>query len=303
MVAKFRNRWLSITRTPSLALFLVLWSMGWAAHALAWNPTGHALVVQIAYDNLSAPARQAFIALLQQHPRFEADFSGRMPAAVANGSLTDQQQWLFRQAGPWPDRARQYPWWLRLRFNAPQWHFINYPIGGAGAEPAQGVPKRGWWGRLPRDMNAVQAVQAHLAIVQAPSQPASDRALSLTWLCHIIGDLHEPLHTTSLFTDKRFRDGDRGGNKIPIEGQGSVRNLHALWENLVGDDATDHSQKRRADQIVERFPADALAASDINDVKVWVRESVFLSRNLAYETAIRSHVNTHDGTVKLRPKK
>ncbi|MGI9293195.1 MAG: S1/P1 nuclease, partial [Pseudomonadales bacterium] len=185
-----------------------------------------------------------------------------------------------------------------------QWHFINYPIGahGGGAEPADSVPKRGWWLRLPRDMNAVQAMQAHKAIVQDPTQAAADRALSLTWLCHIVGDLHEPLHTTSLFTEKRFRDGDRGGNEIPIEEQGSSRNLHALWDSLAGHSASDQNQKRRAEQLAERFPASAQVASDGTDVKVWVQESVFLSRNLAYDPAILTHVNTYDRTRgKLAP--
>ncbi|MGI9284902.1 MAG: S1/P1 nuclease [Pseudomonadales bacterium] len=272
--------------------------MCWASHAIAWNSTGHALVVQIAHNNLSAPERQAFVALLKQHPRFERDFLGSMPAAIANGALTDQQQWLFRQAGPWSDKPRHYQWWLRLRYHAPQWHFINHPIGdhGIGVEPAEGVPNVGWWRRLPRDMNAVQAVQAHLVIAQDPAQPAADRALSMTWLYHIVGDLHQPLHTTSLFTNKRFRGGDRGGNEIPIEGQGSIRNLHALWDSLVGASVSDRIQKRQAKQITERFPASTLAAAQSTNANIWVRESVFLSRNLAYDKAILAHVNTHDRT-------
>lgn len=282
----------------SLALNFVSWSLFWASPALAWNPTGHALVVQTAYNNLTVPAWQAFIALLKQHPRFKTDFLDQIPAAVANGSSADREQWLFRQSGPWPDRARQYGWWLRYRFNAPQWHFINYPIGveGAGVEPAQGVPKRGWWGRLSRDMNAVQAAQAHVAIARDASQSAADRVLSLTWLCLIVGDLHQPLHTTTLFTAKRFRDGDRGGNKILIAGQGGIRNLHALWDGLAGRGNNNRTLKRRAEELEARFTASAFPASHSTDVEVWVQESVFLSRNRAYETAILNHVNSHEQT-------
>ncbi|MGI9286578.1 MAG: S1/P1 nuclease [Pseudomonadales bacterium] len=146
-------------------------------------------------------------------------------------------------------------------------------------------------------MKAVQAMQAHVAIAQDSGNAAAGRALSLTWLCHIVGDLHEPLHTTSLFTDRRLRDGDRGGNEIPLEGRGSVRNLHALGDSLAGDSVSDRVQKRQVARIAQRFPASTLRAPHITDVNTWVQESVFLSENLAYDTAILSHVNTHEKQV------
>jgi len=32
----------------------------------------------------------------------------------------------------------------------------------------------------------------------------------LTWLFHLIGDIHQPLHSTALFSTKLFPEGDRG---------------------------------------------------------------------------------------------
>ena len=122
------------------------------------------------------------------------------------------------------------------------------------------------------------------------------RPLPLTWIFHLVGDLHQPLHTTALFTDRRFPNGDRGGNAIPITGQGSVRNLHAFWDTVIGRSVSDRIQLRQAALITERFPAAVLASSRSIDVPVWVTESVSLSDKMAYGTTIRIHVGAHERT-------
>ena len=42
--------------------------------------------------------------------------------------------------------------------------------------------------------------------------------------------MHQPLHSTAMFSDY-FPNGDRGGNQIPLA---RGRNLHSLWDNLLG---------------------------------------------------------------------
>jgi len=41
------------------------------------------------------------------------------------------------------------------------------------------------------------------------------KAIGLAWLFHLVGDIHQPLHTAQLFTID-YPKGDRGGNEICV---------------------------------------------------------------------------------------
>jgi len=43
------------------------------------------------------------------------------------------------------------------------------------------------------------------------------KAIALAWLFHLVGDIHQPLHTAQLFTVD-YPKGDRGGNEIMCVG-------------------------------------------------------------------------------------
>src|SRR5262249_54722897 len=44
---------------------------------------------------------------------------------------------------------------------------------------------------------------------------AERKAIALAWLFHLVGDIHQPLHTVQLFTVD-YPHGDRGGNEICV---------------------------------------------------------------------------------------
>ena len=48
---------------------------------------------------------------------------------------------------------------------------------------------------------------------------------------HVAGDIHQPLHSVSLFNET-YPEGDRGGNriKISLENNETV-NLHQFWDS------------------------------------------------------------------------
>lgn len=62
-------------------------------------------------------------------------------------------------------------------------------------------------------------------------------SLMMRYLIHLVGDLHQPLHTSTLFSEYKFnskiRKGDVGGNLIPIfyPKNPNLTNLHALWDS------------------------------------------------------------------------
>ena len=65
------------------------------------------------------------------------------------------------------------------------------------------------------------------------SDPAK-RAIALTWLFHLVGDLHQPLHTVQLLT-REYSQGDRGGNQICVRvaPDRAPLDLHRLWDGLL----------------------------------------------------------------------
>ncbi len=53
-------------------------------------------------------------------------------------------------------------------------------------------------------------------------------------MVHIVGDIHQPLHSCAYFSDK-FPKGDMGGNliKMTYGDKGQIKNLHMLWDSVL----------------------------------------------------------------------
>ena len=60
---------------------------------------------------------------------------------------------------------------------------------------------------------------------------AEGRSLALRLFIHLISDLHQPMHTVSMFNTD-FPEGDFGGNKFYVKGL-RIKNLHDLWDSVM----------------------------------------------------------------------
>ena len=60
------------------------------------------------------------------------------------------------------------------------------------------------------------------------------KAIALAWLFHLVGDMHQPLHTAQLFTTD-YPQGDRGGNEICVRvtQAGQPMDLHRFWDGVI----------------------------------------------------------------------
>ena len=52
------------------------------------------------------------------------------------------------------------------------------------------------------------------SVVKKGTDP-EQKAIAFAWLFHLVGDVHQPLHTAQLFTVD-YPNGDRGGNEICV---------------------------------------------------------------------------------------
>lgn len=62
------------------------------------------------------------------------------------------------------------------------------------------------------------------------NKTTAERALFARYLTHVVGDMHQPLHSVALF-NATYPSGDAGGNafKILMPDQ-SLQNFHAFWD-------------------------------------------------------------------------
>lgn len=218
-----------------VALIAILIS---TTHAFAWNATGHRLTALVAYEQLDETDRTNIIGILKKHKRFNSDFMDRMPQKVKDAGEQVQGKWIFLQAAIWPDIARKFSGEEKKKYHHSTWHYINQPLylseedrewfGGNVPANLDKEWKSGMWSK---NMNIVQALKKCTVKLNDSQTSKRDRALYLCWLSHLAGDLHQPLHSTALFSQERFKKGDKGGNGIPIKGK---KNLHSLWDGILG---------------------------------------------------------------------
>jgi hypothetical protein len=247
--------------------------------AFAWSSVGHRLTAAVALNFLSDNTAQRLITLLKRHPRFEEDFLNAMPASIANGDNKSKQQWLLGQAAYWPDIARGLPDAQRAKYNRGSWHYEQGEwIRGAaqlqgnhyiGIEPFPNVEGPASNSVRSEDAvsNLVTAIDYNTWIVANASMPPEQRAVALCWVLHLMGDIHQPLHTGSLYSANTFERGDLGGNRIPT----GAMNLHARWDRAL-----------EADGVAGNLPLAIAQVSGFNKPKIagvesdwtqWINES------------------------------
>ncbi len=231
-----------------------------APRALAWNDPGHMVAALLMYDALSADDQAALAKLLRSHPRYQEDFVALMPDVVRGADATEQDRWLFAFAATWPDVARQFRHVsstrqrerLVRRWHNGRWHYINLPLFLSEAEKEAigdvDANTDSHWrdAEAPHLMNAVQALGKQSLVLGDAGHDDAERALALSWLLHVVGDLHQPLHTTALFTSRAFPSGDRGGNDLQVDAR---NNLHFIWDSALGGDRRWTTVLRHFDRL------------------------------------------------------
>jgi hypothetical protein len=226
----------------------------------------------IAYSELKQNdpiAEATVIAILKDNPEFERLWQSQL----AQVDETEQEQLLFMLAARWSDDIRR-----NNRYDRPKWHYINFPYSPDG-EPAPITV------REPDPENILTAFQENLNILQSNADE-SEKAIALCWIFHLIGDVHQPLHTTSLFTGQ-FPDGDRGGTRfyIRVRDDRATISLHKFWDDLIGSSRRFQFVRNRATELRlnQDYSRDALPELSETEFDDWAKpESFELAKMVAY---------------------
>ncbi len=251
-----------------------------APPASAWNGLGHKVVAQIAWEQMSQPARSRAAALLRAAPG-DAGLAQLRPADVRSPEGADRIH--FQLAATWPDivRDRDFPE-RNARYHRSRWHYINYFWDNEG----EGGAVRDHPTLLPQEINTVERLEALTESFVDPERDRAERAVDLAWVLHLTGDLHQPLHTSGRVTATE-PEGDRGGNLFRLAG-GS--NLHSYWDGTLSRDWThwfwlseEAYVSRIAQSITAVHPRSSLKAeAGILEPETWARSGYQLARTIVY---------------------
>jgi len=233
----------------------------------AWNSSGHMIVASMAYRDLPADKKKAVMDLLSHHPAFEK--------WARTYQETDEElefgEFLIMKAATWPDDIRRKGG-DTAQFDHPDWHFIDYPLRPTEF-PDEPGPK-------PED-DVLFGIKQCQELLSDEGAERELKAVSLSWLIHLVGDIHQPLHCASLFNDM-FAEGDRGGNGFWVKPAKSGGKLHAFWDGLLGNSTNPRQIHNSASALRKNHSKRSMEAA-LNEIDpvAWSKET----RKLAIESA------------------
>jgi hypothetical protein len=120
------------------------------------------------------------------------------------------------------------------------------------------------------------------------SRPAAERAIDLAWLLHLVGDIHQPLHSSARVTELE-PEGDRGGNDFLLDDL-EAPNLHAYWDFIFrrarpqwpGESYVAWVSRVAREVQGLHPPEDFRDAIAVDDVETWSKESLEIAMHGAY---------------------
>ena len=254
-----------------------------AAQVRAWDAFGHLVVADLAWQALKPATRDKVAALLTRNPDYD-QWVKNVPAAK-------RDEYAFMRASTWPDDIKRddvrftdegdsatgpkaarnvgYSDVLRHRY----WHYIDFPFSPDGTPLADAGP-----------VNIQTQIHAFRQTLKSAGASERLKSYDLVWLIHLVGDAHQPLHSTSRFT-QALPHGDRGGglvNVCPAACETKNPSLHAFWDDLLG--TTD--DRAQAHAVATSLGPANPAAVAVDDEHVWLEESFALAKSDVYVAPI-----------------
>jgi hypothetical protein len=237
--------------------------------AVAWNIPGHMITGAMAYRILQSEnprAAAAVQAILEKHPWYADRWRPDLEALPES----QRGEMLFMLAARWADDIRTKD----RAHNRGPWHYINWPF-----RPERETVDT----RPPEKVNILTAIAENQRAVRETIE-SDKRAIALAWLFHLIGDLHQPLHTVQLFT-REYPNGDRGGNEVCVRvapGRAAI-DLHRLWDGLITSSNKVGQVSKIATELHTKFSRVALRELDNDKPEGWAKESYDIATKIAYE--------------------
>lgn len=232
--------------------------------ALAWGGHGHRIVAAIAMKLLPPDKAAALDKLLR-----ESDVQRGFVDAASYADEVVRNQDHANKFGPWhfvdwPDKRKQY--------------------SDSFCQPTCIIDE------LPDQVDTASS-----------ATDQDDKALALSWIIHLVGDVHQPLHVTDR--------GDRGGNEFHVKYRGraecsdkhgnKVKNveLHKVWDDcLVFELQGDDTWQQLAEKIRGNLTTWRGHEAATGDVNAWAKEAHDLAHRFGYDS-LKQGADVQDGYI------
>lgn len=261
-------------------LILLLSFIIFSLNAKAWWDPGHLLVAMIAYMELDKTAKKKVDNLTKLMQR---DYP------YINHFIT---------LGGWPDDlkaegVRSYD----------TWHYTNIPYNPDGVA----LPHS-------QEVDVIWAINQMNRVLYSKNSRDIDKARHLSFLVHFVGDIHQPLHSTTYFSDEN-PSGDLGGNEFNL--QGNYRNLHSMWDDGCGflspfNDISPYGEDKQAlekkdikryqelaKELMKNYSEENLECLSQDDPDFWALESHKLAIKYGYRGLMGK--NDRDRNIYIKP--
>jgi hypothetical protein len=215
---------------------LLILTFSLPASTFAWGVLGHRITAQIADSYLSSKARRQLMAIL-----------GTESLAMTSN---------------WSDFIKSDPSYNYLN----PWHYINLKDSLAEAQVND---------YLAKDTVTDIYTKLNFVIEQLKNKQLEQdkKVLYLRLLIHLVGDIHQPMHTG--------RPEDLGGNKVNVLWFNQPANLHSIWdEKLIDFQQLSYTEYVAAINFTTKQQRLDWQKQPISQ---WVYESYALSRQLYNE--------------------
>jgi hypothetical protein len=252
---------------------------------LAWDDAGHKISAYIAWQQMTPEVRDRVIKILQSAP--EDSQIGTFYLPFGSRSADAKKREFFMLMATWPDIIRDKAFDTRFKKYANgNWHYADTfwkwqdgKVVFVDSQEANGL--------------AMQKLVDFNQVIRG-SAPDSEKAVAIAWLEHLIGDIHQPLHTSGKVSDSNPK-GDQGGNLFLLTPKGTPRdkqeNLHWFWDSIIvryQPNAKDQCDADYLDpialEIIKLFPYDK-EKGKLNPAKfdAWAKESLDIATGEVYK--------------------
>jgi hypothetical protein len=250
---------------PAILLSLVA-----CGNAFGWGCEGHRIVALIAAQHLTPDARAAVYQLLKDHP-IDPSLS-RFCQPAASDPMAD--------AATWADDSKRGE-------KTGTWHYLDIPRGVEHADlmkycaPVGDAPTGDSNAGKDRPGCLLTGLQYEFEILKDHNRSSAERATALRYVIHFIGDMHQPLHTTS--------NDDQGGNctSVTLFEDPKRANLHGSWDyGMIAHYLKQNNQtpEQMAMQLDQRYQSKGQKwLHEKIDFGEWIWEGHHLAEKVTYD--------------------
>ena len=262
---------------PACRLFFLVLAMLFALPCWAWNAAGHRLISLMAWEGLHAATRSEVSRLLRGHPDYEHWVINAAPGDHDRRAFIETSLWadLIRKDNRFYSHGREEPTPTLIGFpdmkRHADWHYVNYRLDGVLNDPPLS-------GQLKKQLVVL------LATLASPNSSTTELSYALPWFIHLLGDAHQPLHTSIRPDAEGHADPQRQEFMVnnPFNPRKALSTLHAFWDDLPGPPWLNGTYlESKARSLSAAYPPSTPAA-EFGASRLWIAESWRLARDYGY---------------------